>query len=92
MNAFEYSEKPIHLTGEVQNQQFVLTILDEGPGILEELFFYNFRKIFQIPGTSSIGMGLGLAVVRAVVDIHQGQIDVHNRHPTGTSFSISLPL
>ena len=38
------------------------------------------------------GSGLGLAIVKRIVDIHQGQINIHNREQGGLEVVISLPI
>ena len=38
------------------------------------------------------GSGLGLAIVKRIVDIHQGQLRIHNRPEGGLEAIISLPL
>ena len=38
------------------------------------------------------GSGLGLAIVKRIVDIHQGQLSIHNREQGGLEAIISLPL
>lgn len=93
LNAFEYSNssKPINIKLEVFENEFWLSVLDEGPGIPEEIIPLIFDKFYHAPGTSK-GLGLGLAIVKAVVDIHHGKIEVKNRKEKGTGFSLILPL
>lgn len=63
-------------------------VADEGPGITEDrrerLFdmFYSGR---------SHGVGLGLALVKQIVDQHEGQIDIMDRAERGTIFRVTLP-
>lgn len=93
LNAFEYSNSsnPITIKFEVFENEFWLSVLDEGPGIPEEIIPLIFDKFYHIPGTSK-GLGLGLAIVKAVADIHHGKIEVKNREEKGTGFSLILPL
>jgi two-component system nitrogen regulation sensor histidine kinase NtrY len=41
--------------------------------------------------TKKTGMGLGLAIVNAIVEDHYGSIEVYDNHPTGTRFIVRLP-
>ncbi len=65
-----------------------LEVADQGPGIgaaqRERLFdmFYSGR---------GYGVGLGLALVKQIVDQHRGTIDIIDREPAGTCFRITLP-
>lgn len=66
-----------------------LAVADSGPGISPE----NRRKLF-LPyfSTKERGTGLGLTIVRRVVDDHAGRIRVEDNHPTGSRFVIEVPV
>ena len=66
-----------------------MCVSDNGPGINEEIRKRIFEPFFT---TRSGGTGLGLAVVRAVIQAHQGEICVKSRLGQGTSFILKLPL
>ncbi len=76
-------------TGRDQAGRAFLEVADEGPGIgaahRERLFdmFYSGR---------GHGVGLGLALVRQIVDQHQGRIEVIDGKGAGTCFRVTLPL
>jgi two-component system sensor histidine kinase BaeS len=68
---------------------FILEVRDTGIGIKEEeqpLIFERFYK------TSTGGLGLGLAIVRELVDAHGGSIGVQSAYGAGTLFTVRLPL
>lgn len=94
VNALEYSsaEQSILIEVNVFEREFSISVKDQGPGIREDVLPFIFDKFYRIPGTSTQGMGLGLSVVRSVVDIHQGRIEVNNLNEGGASFSLILPL
>lgn len=93
LNAIEYSPplSPIVIKVQLTENQFSLSILDGGPGIPEDVLPLIFEKFYQVSAESK-GLGLGLAIVKAVVDIHQGQIEVKNRENKGTEFSLIFPI
>jgi signal transduction histidine kinase len=62
-------------------------VIDRGPGIPEAVRERVFEPFFT---TKASGTGLGLAVVKRIVDAHQGTIDIVSS-PAGTTFSILLP-
>ncbi|MCP5099599.1 MAG: HAMP domain-containing histidine kinase [Chloroflexi bacterium] len=70
-----------------------LQVMDTGIGIPEAdrvgLYgrFHRARNVAHIPGN-----GLGLAIVKAIVDAHSGQIISQPNHPTGTQFTITIPV
>ncbi len=93
LNAIEYSDpnKPIYIKLEVLENEFCLSVVDEGAGIGEEVLSVIFDKFYRASDKSK-GLGLGLAIVKAVVDIHKGKIEVKNNEGKGTKFSIILPI
>ncbi len=72
-----------------QASHLYVSVKDNGPGIGAEVA----DKIFQPFYTSSSkGTGLGLAVVKSVVNAHQGEVSLLNETKTGAHFVIKLPL
>ena len=66
-----------------------IEIKDNGPGIDNK----DVQSIFEpFYTTKSDGTGLGLAVVRAVVNAHNGEVQVEHAKPNGTIFKINIPV
>ena len=71
-----------------------LSIIDSGPGIPEDAMPHLFDPFFQIRHDQEIhtkGLGLGLAIVQHLVDLHEGTIHVAHNHPQGTIVRVQLP-
>jgi len=66
-----------------------LKVSDTGPGIPPENLPNIFDPFFT---TNSRGTGLGLSVVLRIVKTYKGKIEVEKSGPTGTTFSVRLPL
>ena len=64
-------------------------IADTGCGISQEVVGKIFDPLFT---TRAKGIGLGLAVCKAIIDRHDGHIDVESKVGKGTTFTIRLPL
>jgi signal transduction histidine kinase len=78
------------LVGTKAQGEFVqITIADTGCGIPQEHLAKIFAPFFT---TKSRGTGLGLAVVRKIIDRHHGTIEVRSKVGEGTAFLIRLPL
>ena len=72
------------------NDGFVLlSVEDAGPGIPQDVLEKIFAPFFT---TKARGTGLGLAVVKKVIDRHQGKVEVESVVGKGTTFKIFLPL
>ncbi len=70
---------------------FVLTIADHGPGIAPADAERVFERFARGEGAAAGGAGLGLAIVRRVVDSHGGHIDLSNRPGGGLVATLTLP-
>jgi len=71
-------------------------VRDQGPGIPVELRERIFDKYVRLPAAhaaeDAFGRGLGLAFCRAAVDAHGGRISVGENRPSGSVFTVTLPL
>ena len=71
------------------DDMLLIEIKDNGPGIDNN----DVQSIFEpFYTTKSDGTGLGLAVVRAVVNAHNGEVQVKHAKPNGTIFKINIPV
>lgn len=85
---------------EVQDELFIFKITDSGEGIPEDRLnkiFEPFAQLEEIDGPNSrnntyLGAGLGLFVVKQLVELMQGSIKVVSNVGVGTTFEFSLPL
>jgi two-component system, OmpR family, sensor histidine kinase KdpD len=69
-----------------------LEVADRGPGIPAGLRERIFDKFFRLPQAGEGGVGLGLAICRAIMQAHGGRIQVQERPGGGSSFRLALPL
>jgi two-component system OmpR family sensor kinase len=68
-------------------------VADTGPGIPEPEIAHIWDELYRGEGARGIpGSGLGLALVRAIVERHGGQVSLRSRAGQGTVFSLRLPL
>jgi signal transduction histidine kinase/putative methionine-R-sulfoxide reductase with GAF domain len=97
-NAVKFNSRPparVSLRGQVKDGFAEIVFGDNGPGIPSEERAKIFAKFYQIEGsfTGQIeGMGLGLALVKRVVEEHGGRIGVDSELGKGSTFTVSLPL
>jgi len=85
----------IRLTARAEAGQVVLQVRDNGRGIAPELLPRVFDPFWQGPGRGEQGvrgLGLGLALVKSLVELHGGSIAVRSEGPgTGAEFIVRLP-
>jgi signal transduction histidine kinase len=77
-----------------KDDHVVISVKDTGIGIPEEkllLLFERFKQIDPLLNRSHEGSGIGLTIVKALVELHKGTIEVKSTYKEGTEFIIGLP-
>jgi len=75
-----------------RNNRVFFSIRDTGEGIPEEYLPNIFGRFIQVKGRTGGGTGLGLALVKRLVEGQEGQISVESRAGEGAAFNFALPL
>ncbi len=95
-NAAKYSPagSPIFISSEVKNDRLITSVADRGSGIddlersmIFDKFYRGQSQRYRVQGT-----GMGLAIVKAIVEAHSGRIEVTSQLGHGSVFSFGLPL
>jgi two-component system phosphate regulon sensor histidine kinase PhoR len=94
-NAIKYSFEKIEATISLkqQNGQIIMQVCDQGLGIPDRekpLVFDRFYRVGSEEIRSTIGTGIGLYIVKQIVDAHKGNIRIKNNTPKGTIFEITF--
>ncbi|NJO17292.1 MAG: sensor histidine kinase KdpD [Thioploca sp.] len=94
-NAAKYTPpgSRITLAAQVKDTEFQCSVSDNGPGFplgMEEKVFDKFTRGEKQP--SQAGVGLGLAICRAIIEAHGGKITAKNNQPAGAKLTFTLPL
>jgi two-component system, OmpR family, sensor histidine kinase KdpD len=95
-NAAKYSSEgaPIFITSEMRNGRLITSVADRGVGIddlersmIFDKFYRGQSQRYRVQGT-----GMGLAIVKAIVEAHEGRIEVTSQLGQGSVFSFGLPI
>jgi len=83
----------VELRAEKQGEEFVIIVADTGMGISAKNLPHVFARFWQADGSSKRkyqGVGIGLALVKELVEIQGGQVNVESQEGKGTTFAVRL--
>jgi len=69
-----------------------VSVIDQGPGVPEEMHNRIFERFFRAPGQESEGVGLGLFICREIMRAHEGRIGLKERTGNQTEFFVDVPI
>jgi signal transduction histidine kinase len=96
-NAMKFTPEDGHITvtvGKENHRHAGVTVGDTGPGIPPDCLEKIFDPFFRVSSTRTTakGLGLGLSIVRTLVELHGGTIEARCRERGGAEFHFTLPL
>lgn len=92
-NAFKYTPEKgqVHFAAEMAARKLVITVSNSGEGIREKDKEKIFDRFYQVNGSAG-GIGIGLALLKELVDLTDGAIDVASIPGQLTTFRVTLPI
>ena len=96
-NAVKFSSEnsEIKVTLEKKEEKIILKIKDDGIGIPKNEQLKIFEKFYRgkdVSHFSTTGTGLGLTIVKQIVEAHGGEIQVESEPGKGSMFTVTIPL
>lgn len=93
-NAFKYTPEKGRVSVKtcLEKGRLKITVEDSGPGISKDDLDKIFERFYQVEGTEDRGSGIGLNLVKELVELHRGQISVESSVGKGAIFKVSLPV
>ncbi|BBX71229.1 SpoIIE family protein phosphatase [Mycolicibacterium psychrotolerans] len=95
-NALKFTfEGTISVRVRRDGEDAVIVVSDTGIGVAADeipRLFERFHRIENVAARSHEGSGIGLALVKELIELHGGTIDVDSAHGSGTTFTIRLPF
>ena len=93
-NAVKFTDKgSITLAIEKANGKAKITVKDTGIGIQKDKIAYLFNKFYTANdyGSATSGAGLGLNIVKTIIDMHKGEVNIESEVNKGTCIRIIFP-
>ena len=95
-NAINYTgaDKVVRIRQVVENGFVTIQIIDTGEGIAPDLLPYIWERYYRVDKTHKravTGMGLGLSIVKSLLDLHQARYGVESAVGKGSIFWFTLP-
>lgn len=91
-NSLKYTEKGgVELAYGGGEGEFFIEVKDTGIGIPEKEIPRIFKRFYRVEGSTDQGTGIGLAIVKELVDVMGGKIEVRSAKGEGTTFRVRLP-
>ena len=92
-NAFKFTPAggAVRLVVERRGRGVRFEVSDTGTGISDEEMPHLFEPFWQAKDTAHMGAGLGLKITRAIVEAHDGKMEVRNNAEGGATFAFELP-
>ncbi|MDR3309031.1 MAG: response regulator, partial [Tannerella sp.] len=90
-NAIKHARSKISIACSVDDNFVYISVTDDGRGVPPEEQKRIFRPFYQAAGSAMHGTGIGLSLVKLLVDAHQGMVEVDSVPDEHTTFSVTLP-
>ncbi len=92
-NAIKYTDNRVELTCVhlVAQHRLSIRVSDNGKGVPEAEREKIWKPFYQVAGSDHSGAGIGLSLVKLLVDAHKGTLQIYNNNP-GATFEVQLPL
>ncbi|MCB9530065.1 MAG: HAMP domain-containing histidine kinase, partial [Myxococcales bacterium] len=94
-NAIKFTDQGgVRVRQYVDGEHVCVAVSDTGIGIRQDQLPHIFDRFYRVENVvhTKEGTGLGLALVRGIVDYHRGRVDVVSEEGRGSTFTVCLPL
>lgn len=92
-NALNYSpaEEIVTISVEWKLDALYFSVSDKGIGISQDNYDHIFNRFYRVSNLQTGGIGLGLSIVKGLVELHEGEVNVSSILNKGTTFTVVIP-
>ncbi len=93
-NAFKYTPDngSIAVSLAVEQEQLLFSVADTGKGMSAKEMDHIFERFYQVDEVHPEGSGIGLTLVKSIVEMHGGTINVRSTSGKGSTFTVTVPV
>ena len=96
-NAIKFTKSGGEINVEIKtdDENVFISVIDTGIGIpieMQEKIFDRFTQVDRATYRENVGTGIGLALVKSIVELHNGNIELKSELNKGSTFTVSLPI
>jgi PAS domain S-box-containing protein len=91
-NALKFSRSKVTIGAKAERAAVLFWVADDGPGIEADALPHVFDRFWQATGAGHEGVGLGLSIVKSLVEAQGGRVWVESTAGAGATFLFTLPL
>jgi signal transduction histidine kinase/DNA-binding response OmpR family regulator/ABC-type xylose transport system substrate-binding protein len=93
-NAFKYTPDngSVAVTLRRDGERMLLIVADTGKGMTEKEKAHIFERFYQVDDVHPEGSGIGLTLVKRVVEMHEGTVEVESAPGKGSTFTVAIPI
>ncbi|MDI1244698.1 MAG: PAS domain S-box protein [Rhodoferax sp.] len=93
-NAYKYSaaDKPVHIAVQTQPGEVILCVADQGVGMRPDQAVRVGERFFRVDSSGKVaGTGLGMSIVKEIMALHYGRVDIGSAPGQGTTVTLTFP-
>lgn len=90
-NALKYSEREVVVARRLAEDEVIVSVSDSGKGIMAADLPHIFERFYRVEGNKTTGLGMGLYIVKTLVEAHGGHVWADSEVGKGSTFYFTLP-
>ena len=85
---YSYEDSYVKVILKKKNKKLTLLVIDNGPGVSDELKDRIFERFYRVIGSKESGSGLGLSIVTQIIEVHQAKISIEDNKESNSGLVV----